>query len=108
MELGCGDERLSCDAMSIDAAEICRRCSRTEPVNAETMRKLLKTMGLDSTPEGVSKLTKQMETTKQQAGAMNITTTETFERIAVNDLMIKEDFEVTVPAAGTVPNPKKP
>ncbi len=71
--------------------------STPEQVDLETMRKLLKTMGQDSTPEAVSKMTKQMDTLKQQAATMQITVTETFDRITTNELMIIEDFEVTIP-----------
>ncbi|MBI3880405.1 MAG: serine/threonine protein kinase [Verrucomicrobia bacterium] len=81
--------------------------SATDQVSPETMRKLMKTLGQDSSPEGVSKMTKQMADMKQKAGAVQVTITETFEHIAANELMIKEDFEVAVPAASG-PAPKKP
>ena len=67
------------------------------PLSDETNRKIIKMNGREGTPEEVSKLRKQMESGRQSADAMQSTTT--FETIAANEFLIKEDFEVTVPAA---------
>jgi len=69
-------------------------------VSSEAMTKIAKTLGTDATPEGVSKMTREIEAQQKRVAGMSITITEIFEHVVANDLMIKEDFKVVVPAGG--------
>jgi tRNA A-37 threonylcarbamoyl transferase component Bud32 len=72
-------------------------------MSAESLRKFFKSLGRDYSLETVTNLMKRMDTDALRASRMPITTTEIYERIAVNELMVKEDFEVTVPVARAAP-----
>ncbi|MBE7494216.1 MAG: hypothetical protein HS117_04690 [Verrucomicrobiaceae bacterium] len=73
-------------------------------VSSETMTKIAKTLGTDASPEAVSKMTREIEAQQMRVAAMRTTITETFERVVANEMMIKADFEVAVPAGA--PGPK--
>jgi predicted Ser/Thr protein kinase len=81
---------------------------RGEQLTDETLRKIIKMNGQEGTPEEIGKLRKQMESGRQRAEAGQRTSTTTFESIAANDLLIKEDFEFTVPAAVPAQQPPAP
>jgi hypothetical protein len=54
-------------------------------------------MGQDSSPDAVSKMRKQITEGSKMAASISMTSTATYETIAVNELMTKEDFEYSVP-----------
>jgi WD40 repeat protein len=81
--------------------------SQTTPLSDGNWQKLLKSMGMDSSPQAVSQMKNQIHAMKETAGAMQITMTEIFDRVTVNDLMIKEDFDVKVPANPPASRPAK-
>jgi hypothetical protein len=68
-----------------------------DEVSDESLRKLLKSMGQESTPEAVGKLRKQMAEGLKVGAGLPVTITATFEKITVNEIMVKEDFEFSVP-----------
>ena len=68
----------------------------TEDVSDESLRKMLKTMSHDSSPDAVNKMKKQVADTLDRIRTGPFTprtTTTTYETIKVNEVMIKEDFE---------------
>lgn len=68
-----------------------------EEFSDETARKTLKSLGQDSSPEAVEKMKKTIAKSRRRMGSFSSTTTTTFEAIRVNEVMIKEDFEYSVP-----------
>jgi predicted Ser/Thr protein kinase/outer membrane lipoprotein-sorting protein len=68
-----------------------------DEVSDKSLRKLLKSMGQESTPEAVGKLRKQMAEGLKVGAGLPVTITATFEKITVNEIMVKEDFEFSVP-----------
>jgi hypothetical protein len=66
-------------------------------VSDESVRKILKTQGQDSTPDAVNKMKKQIAEGIKMIGSIPVTITATYEAIAVNEVMVKEDFEYSVP-----------
>lgn len=69
------------------------------------MTKIAKTLGADASPEAVSKMTREIEAQQKRVAATRTTITETFQRVMANEMMVKADFEVTVPS-DSAPVPK--
>ncbi|MCY2996347.1 MAG: serine/threonine-protein kinase [Planctomycetota bacterium] len=67
-----------------------------EELSDESLKKLLKSLGQDPTPEAVNNLRRQKAEARRRAAATppsTTTSTMIYETVAVNELMIKEDFE---------------
>jgi hypothetical protein len=72
----------------------------------ESLKKVLKMIGQDATPAGVSNLRKQLAEKSQTADSFSVTGTTTYETMAVDQVTVKEDFEFSLSAPSQSPGSK--
>jgi hypothetical protein len=69
----------------------------------DSLKKILKMTGQEVTPEAISKMRKQIETSGKMAGQFRVTSTQTFQNMVEFEIMEKEDFEYVVSADASAP-----
>jgi hypothetical protein len=80
------------------------RTTPIEELDDETLKKMLKSMGQEATQEAVARMRSQMAERRGKPGLSSSTSTATYDTIAVNALLIKEDFEFSAPDAPDQPS----
>ena len=79
---------------SANAEEASRSVS---DLSDESLKKLMKMTGQEPTPEAIVKFRKSIEASAKMAGQIRGSITQTFQRVVLDELMEKEDFDYQIP-----------